>query len=40
MNGESYRYKQARGRRGEAVGATADALPADAISPNTGEIAG
>jgi DNA replication protein DnaC len=40
MNGESYRYKQARGRRRKAVGATADALPADAIDPDTGEIAG
>ena len=36
MNGESYRYKQARGRRRKAVGATADAL---AIDPDTGEIA-
>jgi DNA replication protein DnaC len=40
MNGESYRYKQARGRRRKAVGAPADALPADAIDPDTGEIAG
>jgi DNA replication protein DnaC len=40
MNGESYRYKQARGRRRKAVEATADAPPADAINPDTGEIAG
>ena len=40
MNGESYRYKQARGRRRKAVRATADALPADVIDPETGEIAG
>ena len=39
MNGESYRYKQARGRRRKAVEATADAPPADAIDPDTGEIA-
>ena len=40
MNGESYRLKQARGRRRKEVGATADAPPADAIDPDTGEIAG
>lgn len=39
MNGESYRYKQARGRRRKAAEATADAPPADAIDPDTGEIA-
>lgn len=39
MNGESYRYKQARGRRRKTVEATADAPPADTIDPDTGEIA-
>lgn len=39
MNGESYRYKQARSRRRKAAEATADAPSADAIDPDTGEIA-
>jgi len=40
MNGESYRYKQARGRRRRAVKDTADTPLADQIDPDTGEITG
>ena len=39
MNGESYRYKQARGRRRKAMKETGDMPIPDAIDPDTGEIA-
>ena len=40
MNGESYRYKQARGQRRKAVKEPADAPLADGTDPDTGEITG